>query len=117
MKEYMLIYQGGNPENIQSMSKEALGKIMESWGAWMASLQAKDQLVAGGSPLHFGGKRITKDRVVTDIAAMEFKELVSGYSIIKAKDFDHAVGLSLECPIFQSDIKSVEVREVHQMDQ
>ena len=115
MKEFMLIYQGGDPEWMVNTPKEEIEAAMNKWGEWMASLQQSDQLVTGGSPLHYSGQRISSDGVVTDIAASEFKELVSGYSIVKAKDKDEAVGIAKECPIFSHPGVTVEVREIQQM--
>ncbi len=115
MKEYMLIYQGGDPEWMKNASPEDMQEKMSHWTNWMAELQAKDRLVTGGSPLHYSGKRIDVEGVVTDIAASEFKELVSGYSIIKAVDEEEALELTKTCPIFQSPNIIVELREVVQM--
>lgn len=116
MKEFMLIYKGGDPDWMKNTSQEDMAASMERWGAWMGQLQEKDKLVSGGSPLNYSGKRVTQDGVVTDIAASEFKELVSGYSIVKADNFDEAVSIAKECPIFNYPDISVDVREVTQMD-
>ena len=53
---------------------------------------------------------------MTDIAASEFKELVSGYSIVLAKDIDEAVAIAKDCPIFNYPEIVVEVREVTVLD-
>ena len=100
MNEYMLIYQGGDPDWAKNTTPAEMAAAMEGWGAWMGDLQARDKLVSGGSPLHYSGKKISADKVVTDIAASELKELVSGYSIVKAADIDEAVELAKSCPIF-----------------
>ncbi len=100
MKEFMLIYKGGDHESMQNATPEEMGAIMEKWNAWMADLQEKEQLVSGGSPLNYGGKRVDRDAVVTDISTPEFKELVSGYSIIMASDINAAVEIAKVCPIF-----------------
>src|SRR5690606_41666027 len=70
----------------------------------MEALGARGQLVTGGSPLEYEGKRVAPDGVITDIAASELKELVSGYSIVKAKDYDEAV---------QIDRKSTRLNSSH----
>lgn len=116
MKEFMLIYKGGDPEWMQNTSQEDMVASMDHWGEWMGKLQEKEQLVSGGSPLNYSGKRITADSVVTDIAASEFKELVSGYSIVSAKDIDEAVAIAKDCPIFNYPEIVVEVREVTVLD-
>ncbi|SMF19898.1 Uncharacterized conserved protein [Alteromonadaceae bacterium Bs31] len=110
MNEYMLIYKGGDPDFRKDDA--SMAEIMEAWGAWFAKLEQQGNLANGGSPLHFAGKRIAKDMLVTDIAASELKELVSGYSIIKAESLEQAVEISKGCPIFDAPIMSVEVREI-----
>lgn len=115
MREFMLIYQGGDPDWAQNASPEEMGAAMERWGAWMGELSAQDKLVTGGSPLHYSGKNISADQLVTDIAASELKELVSGYSIVKATDIDEAVAMAKLCPIFNYPGVRVQVREVQQM--
>lgn len=116
MKEYMLIYKGGDPQWTIAASEEDMAAAMERWGAWMEELQQKDQLASGGSPLAYSGKRLAHDGVMTDINASEFKELVTGYSIVKADSIDEAVKLARACPIWEYPDIQVEVREVRLMD-
>ena len=117
MKEFMLIYKGGDPDWMENTSEEDMAAELERWGAWMGKLQAKDQLGTGGSPLHTGGKTISNDGVVTDIAASELKELITGYSIIKANHIEEAVMLAKECPALDAPSGDIEVREVMQLPQ
>jgi hypothetical protein len=112
MKEFMFVYKGGDPKWMATATAEEKQAVMAKWGAWFESLGKKGQLVAGGSPLEPGGKRLKKDGVVTDIAASEFKELVSGYSIVKAASDEEAVAIARECPIFRQEGASLEVRTV-----
>jgi len=117
MKEFMLIYKGGDHDWAQNASPEEMAASMEKWNAWMKNLQENEQLVSGGSPLNFGGKRLDHDKVVTDISTPEFKELVSGYSIIMANNMEGAVDVAKDCPIFDYPGTKCEVREVMKMDQ
>jgi len=116
MKEFMLIYKGGDPEWFETATPEEMGATMEKWNVWMGNLQEKEQLVSGGSPLNYGGKRVDHDAVVTDISTPEFKELVSGYSIVMAEDMDAAVEIAKVCPIFSYPGTQCEVREIMNMD-
>jgi hypothetical protein len=60
-----------------------------------------------------GGKLITgTKKVVTDGPYIEGKEIVGGYLICKAKNFDEAVEISRGCPILEFDNGVVEVREI-----
>jgi hypothetical protein len=112
MKEFMFVYKSGDPKWMATASAEQKQAVMAKWGSWMETLGKKGQLVTGGSPLDFGGKRLLKkDGVVTDIAASEFKELVSGYSIVKAESYDEAVAIARDCPIFLNE-GIVEIRTV-----
>lgn len=108
----MLIYQGGDPEWHLNTPPEEMKASMEEWEKWMTSLSEQGKLVSGGSPLHYAGKRVTPKGVVTDIAASEFKELVSGYSIVSASSVDEAIELAKSCPIMHYPDIIVEVREV-----
>ena len=112
MQEYMLIYQGGDPEWHEKTSPEEIETMMAKWEVWMTELSEKGKLVSGGDPLHYSGKRITPEGVVTDIATSELKELVSGYSIVAANTIDEAVDLAKQCPIMDHADIIVEVREV-----
>ena len=112
MKEFIFLYRGGD-QTWQTASEAEKQAVMAKWGDWMAKLGSKGQLVTGGSPLEYSGKRLLKkDGVLTDIAASEIKELVSGYSIVKAESYEQAAALARECPIFRVDGASVEIRLV-----
>ena len=114
MQDYMFIYRGGDHTWTEA-APEQKQALMAKWGAWFSKLGEKGQLVTGGSPLAFSGQRLTKDGVVTDIAASEVKELVSGYSIVKAKSLDEAVTIARECPLLAFAGALVEVRPVLSM--
>ncbi|WP_100657039.1 YciI family protein [Alteromonas flava] len=116
MQEYMLIYQGGDPEWHEKMTEEENQAVMQKWEAWMTALSEKGQLVSGGNPLHYSGKRLTPDHVVTDISAAEYHELVSGYSIIAAASMDEAVVLAKQCPILLYPEVTVEIREIFNIE-
>src|SRR5262245_42118400 len=109
MKEFMFLYKGGDSKWVTSSSAEEKQAVMAKWAAWLGALGERGQLVTGGSPLEYSGKRLKKDGVVTDIAASEMKELVSGYSIIKADSYEKAAVIARECPIFRIEGAVVEI--------
>ena len=115
MKEFMLIYKGGDPEWLEKTTPEEMKEYMGRWGAWMGNLTEQGKLVSGGSPLNFGGKRLNGKGVVTDIASSEFKEIVSGYSIIKAESESEALEIAKSCPIVENPEGIIDVREVSAM--
>ena len=115
MKEFMLIYKGGDPDWFEKATPEEMGATMKKWESWMGNLQQNEQLVSGDSPLNYGGKRVDNDAVVTDISSPEFKELVSGYSVVMAKDMDAAIEIAKACPVLNNPNAQCEVREVMNM--
>jgi hypothetical protein len=116
MNDYVLLYQGGDPDWAANTSPEEMQASMAKWEEWMTQLSAQGKLVSGGDPLHYAGKRVTADGVATDIAASELKELVSGYSIVKTATLEDAVEIAKTCPIMDYPDIVVEVRQVFRMD-
>ena len=115
MKDYMLFYKGGDPDWMEKQSEEQMATAMSNWANWLEKLQQNENLISGGSPLQYSGKRLTQDGVVTDISASEFKELVSGYTIIRTNSMDEAVEIARGCPIFNYPNIKTEIREVVDM--
>lgn len=109
MKEYMYLYRGGDPSWFTAPAAEREA-MMAKWATWLGELGEKGRLVAGGSPLSFDGKRVARDGVITDIAASELKELVTGYSIVRAESYEEAAQLARGCPILLREGTRVEVR-------
>jgi hypothetical protein len=115
MKDFMFIYRNVDSTWMERATPEQIQEVMAKWGTWIGALGAKGQLVTGGAPLERGGKRLRKDGVLTDIAAAELKELVTGYSIVKAESYEQAAALARDCPIFRDPGASVEIRTVAAM--
>jgi hypothetical protein len=111
MSEFLFIYRGGNRP---SGSPEQMQQTMQKWMSWMKELGAKGHLKDAGHPLDANGKTVkgTK-KAVTDGPYAE-KDLVGGYSLVTAKDLNHAVELTSGCPIFEID-GTVEVRAIMAM--
>ncbi len=109
MKDFMLIFQGPDYEKI-GLSPEEVQLQMEKWFAWVAKLQAAN-LYKGGEALHPHGKIVTSPNVVSDGPFAEAKELVGGYFIVTAQDYEQAIQIANDFPDFKYDGK-VQVREV-----
>lgn len=101
----MLRDSGAFPENI---SPEEIQSIIERYGAW------KDKVRGSGQKLYDGEGRVVvrKDGgvSVTDGPFAEAKEVIGGYFIIEAEDYDSATRLVEDCP--HLDFGSVEIRRV-----
>jgi len=108
MSEFLFLYRGGE----RGGSPEEMQQRMQKWVAWMKDLGAKGFLKDQGHPLERGGKLVKgQQKVVTDGPYPETKDIVGGYSMVDARDLDHATELSKGCPIFEMG-GSVEVRPI-----
>ncbi len=108
----MLIFQGGMPSDL---SPEQMQANMGKWMAWIDKL-AKENKYVGGEPLLPGGKLIKGSAShVTDGPYTEGKEIVGGYFIINAADYDEAVALCADYPDYATG-GSIQVRHVMKMD-
>jgi hypothetical protein len=114
MEKFMLIFHGGQlpedqqtPENMQA----GLGK----WMDWIDKL-AKAGKYDSGEPLMPGGKIISGvNKTVIDGPFAESKEIVGGYFIVNATNYDEAVAMCDDYPDYQYGGK-VQVRQVMKMD-
>ena len=108
MAEFLYVYRNTPAHH----TPEEMQQQMTRWMSWMKELGA--QIKHPGHPLEFTGKVVAgKNKVVTDGPFAE-KDLVSGFTIVEAKDIDHAVELSRGCPIFHFG-GAVEVRPIMKM--
>jgi hypothetical protein len=110
MSEFIYLYRQG-----ERLSPEQMQQQMGRWMAWMKHLESKGALKNPGQPLERSGKLVSgAKRVVTDGLFTEAKDVIGGFSVVEAKDIDHAVELTAGCPIFQVG-GGVEVRPLLKM--
>jgi len=115
MKEFMLIFIGSEYATL-GLSPEQMQERMGKWFAWTQKMQEADVMVNGNAldgttVRHVSGA----DRTVTDRAGSEIKELVGGYYIVKASDFDEATKIAEDFPDYDLG-GTVEIREVMVFD-
>ncbi len=112
MEKYMLIFQGGMSGN--SVSPEVMQQQMTKWMAWIEKLTKTGHYVAG-EPLLPGGKLIQgKSKTVTDGPYTEGKEVVGGFFVINAENYDEAIQLCDDYPGYEHG-GSIQVRQVMKM--
>ena len=114
MKNFLLIFRydanalpKGSPAELQATTKR--------WMDWIGGIAAQDKLNDQGNRLEFTGTIVRPNNVITDGPFTEVKELVGGYSIIKAASLDEATKLVSGCPILTMG-GSVEVRPVKDLN-
>ncbi|HXQ28358.1 MAG TPA: YciI family protein [Gemmatimonadales bacterium] len=107
MSQFVYLYRGGDA----GRSPERMQQTMQKWLAWMKDLREKGHITDPGHPLDRTGKTVKSPKTIIDGPYAETKDVVGGYTIVEARDLDHAVQISLGCPILEVD-GSVEVRPV-----
>jgi hypothetical protein len=107
MADFLFIYRG-NPQAERRMSPEEMQQSMNQWGAWIRDALQKGWMTNPGDALTPEGK-IVKSKVMTDGPFVEAKEVVGGYSIVKADSLAAAAELARGCPAVAYG-GSVEVR-------
>ncbi len=109
MNQYLLIYRNDVSQDFNP-NPEQMQAIMEQWGVWHEKLAKNGSLVASEA-LQQTGKILAPSNVVTDGPYVEAKELVGGFTLIKAESMEKAIELSDGCPILANGEK-IEIREV-----
>ena len=89
---------------------------MQKWMAWFKELADKGHVVDRGQPLERTGKLVRGPaKTVTDGPFAETKDVVGGFTLIRANDIVHAAELAKGCPILGAG-GDVEVRPVMHLD-
>ena len=109
MNQYLLIYRNDVSQEFNH-SPEQMQAIMEQWGAWHEDLAKEGRLVASEA-LQTSGKVLAPDNSITDGPYVESKELIGGFTLIKAESIEKAIDLAKGCPLHAGGEK-IEVREV-----
>ena len=112
MSEFVFLYRGGEA----GRSPEQMQQTMQKWMAWFKDLAEKGHIKDRGQPLERAGKLVQgKRKTVTDGPFAEAKDLIGGFTLIEARDLDHAVELAKGCPIFEFE-GGVEVRPIRKLN-
>lgn len=110
MKDFMLIFIGSNYAELNLSPEEIQGR-MGKWVSWQSKMEEAG-IVKSGNALHPDFRRVIgADRTVTDRASAEVKELVGGYYVVSAKDYDEAIKIAQDYPDYDLG-GTVEIREV-----
>ncbi len=108
MTKYLFLYW--NPPGPEKQpSPEEMQQMLAQWAAWKEKFKA--QVVDMGDGLAHGGRTIRGDEIL-DGPYPEAKEIIGGFSIIEAKDYDEAIRVAKECPIMFMPGASIEIRQM-----
>lgn len=112
MKEFLFVFRNDfKAAPPESRSPEQMEAVMKLWMDWIGGIAAQNKLVDRGNRLGSDGKVLKGNNVITDGPYTEIKELIGGYTIVKAESFDEAAELAKGCPILAMG-GTVEVRDI-----
>lgn len=95
MEKFMFIFQGRYDHN---RSAEEIQQHTAKWYAWVERLRTAGRYITG-DPLQPGGKLISGEaKSVTDGPFTEGKEVVGGFFLVNAENYDEAVEMAKDCP-------------------
>lgn len=98
------------------LSPEQMQAIMMRYGTWSKALKEKTTIVNSNKLTDEGGKLIRRTSggvTVTDGPYAEGKEIIGGYYLIEAENYDKAVEFASDCP--HLDFGTIEVRAIHKL--
>ncbi len=110
MAQFILMLRdtGSFPGDI---SPEEIQQVIQRYGQWMEKVRGRGQKLYDGE----GRVVVRKDGgiAVTDGPYVESKEVLGGYFVIEADDYDTAAKLVEDCP--HLDYGSIEIRRIEQV--
>jgi hypothetical protein len=112
MDEFVYLYR--RPPTQAPMSPNQMEESMQRWRAWSKDLEARGHLVSLSQPLGTGA--VVRDAMgsFTDGPYAETKDIVGGYSVIKATNLEEAIALTKGHPIFDRG-GIIEVRQIQKL--
>ncbi len=115
MASFMLIARDV-PADFADVSPEDMQRIIEKYVAWGNRLEAAGKKKLG-QKLRDGEGRVMRGNggeiSITDGPFSETKEVVGGYWLIEAANYDEAVELARDCPHMEYGA-SLEIRQVEE---
>ncbi|WP_431167578.1 YciI family protein [Tenacibaculum halocynthiae] len=114
MKKFMMLFVGTEYTDL-GLSPEEIQNRMEKWFAWSEKME-KAGILRGGEALTSQIRRIVgQNRTVTDLTSAEVKEIVGGYYLVEASDFDSVQEIAQDFPDYDIG-NTVEIREIMVFD-
>jgi hypothetical protein len=97
MPQYLLLLHE-DPASVQDLSPEEMQQVLAKYMAWSQELRAAGRLTGGQKLRDEGGRHVRAGGRVTDGPYVEGKEVLGGFFVIEAADYDDAVAVTQACP-------------------
>lgn len=109
----MLLFQGAMPT--EQPSPQQMEETMGKWFAWINKLAQAGKYDSGEALLPTGKVLKGSHKNITDGPFTEGKEIIGGYFIVNANDYDEAVSLCEDYPDYATG-GTVIVRQIQKID-
>ena len=116
MAQFMLLLQE-TPGSMENVSPDEIQGVIGEYVAWRTNLEAEGKVLGGNKLKDEGGRHLSAaddGMRVVDGPYAEAKDVIGGYFIVEAADYDEAVALCADCPHLKYG-ERIEVREIEQL--
>jgi hypothetical protein len=117
MPNYMLLLHEDESQRA-GISHDRMMAMIQEYRAWSTKLRAEGRIV-GGEKLGEDSGKVLREKngkvTITDGPYAESKEIVGGFFMIAAKDYDEACSIARGCPHLKY-YGRIEVREVDKIE-
>jgi hypothetical protein len=103
MAKFMLIMHQ-NPGSWKRMSPDEMQRKVEAYRAWVGKFRSSGRYVSGEKLGEEGGKLVSLQNgrpTIVDGPYTEAKEVLGGYILFRAANYEEAVELIRDCPFVQ----------------
>jgi hypothetical protein len=111
MARYLFLIQH-EVDAYDGLSPSAMQDILSRYRAWVQHLKQSGAYLAS-EKLAKDGRTLRKEQGrlrISDGPYVESKELVAGFYLVEARDYEHAVELARDCPVLERGL--LEIREL-----
>lgn len=108
-RKYLVLFRSQPAEAHGRPSPEEMQQLLAAYRAWMEGFKGDIQDM--GDKLRSDGRVVTASGV-SDGPFVEAKEVVGGYMIVSADDYDRAVEVVRACPAVHAPGAVLEIREL-----
>jgi hypothetical protein len=115
MAKFMLILHN-SPHNLKNLSPEEMQRKVQKYQAWLDKIRTSGRYVSSEKLAEEGGKMLGLQRErlsIHDGPYSEAKEVVGGYFLFRAANYDEAIELTRDCPFLEDG--RIEIRQTDPM--
>jgi len=110
MKEFVMIFRNDSFPKVE-LTPDGMMTVTKEWENWIGGIAAQNKLVSIGNRLADSGCTVKSGNVITNGPFVEIKEIVGGFSIIRAESVEEAAEIAKGCPVLKIG-GSVEIRDI-----